>query len=177
MRRWILLLVAAAILPVASGCAFSSMVMESGKKYDHLLEEGITRANIHADLGPPIARYAYDQPIPIKQIRKADTFYLENIKLESGLAWTPRATPFNPSAVSMEIYHRKGPFHGHTESLDNTLIAFYTLGISELWYLPKAIVDRIRRSKDDYYLTFWYDADDNYIGSYFGDVRKGRNPN
>jgi|GEM_PF-2848201 len=183
MRRWILLLVAAAILPAASGCAFSSMVMESGKHYDHLLNEGVTRGEIHADLGPPIARYVYDQPVPIKQIPDAMPVILDIVKKNINgttilFVDEPHELNFNPRAVSCEIFHRKGPFHHHRgmETVHNSWMALYTLGISELWYLPKAIVDRIRRSKDDFYLTFWYDADDNYIGWFFGDVRKGRNP-
>lgn len=155
-----------------SGCVSTAIVSFAGKRYKHLLNSSIDAKCVQRQLGEPFWRKEYAPPLPIKCTDEYKTRLTED-KTKSFI-WGVHETAESRLASVCEVYKIKGPLQDQERGQAYGMAVGCTFGLAEVLdpiFIPISI--RQMTDKHWWYLTFWYDQENRYVGYYEGDIRTG----
>lgn len=152
---------------VISGC--SSIIISTGKPFEYLQSHSTTMQRVEKRLGTP--SWSTNYPAPLR-IRDTPEFVSNSAsqKYHRPFVWGVNDSAEKKIVKYCAVYTRRGPYWEDLRGQAYGMAAGMTLGISEICYLPLSIVERMELSQRYFSLTFWYDQDRRYVGSYEGDI-------
>jgi hypothetical protein len=136
------LLVYTLLLPaILAGCA--AAISRQGTDEDEIIRAGTTLEELVRRLGPPLRAGELSPPREALALWEGD--HKVAILERSGLA------------VSTSVFHFKGRLGKNTRATQASFDSFMTLGLAEVYLIPKALWERATDERLE--LTVWFDRE------------------
>lgn len=126
----------------ASGAGCAAMILKSAPDTPKMIRGGTTLEDLRARLGEPIRSTRIEPPVPAQRIWEND--HQVPTLTSDGLA-------FSSSAFSF-----KGRLESKARSGQAGFDSFMTLGLAEIYLIPKALWERF--TDEELELTVWFNA-------------------
>jgi hypothetical protein len=139
-----------------SGCA--ALIVGSGTSEDQIIRAGSTEVQLTQRLGLPLRREVVSPPRRAWDLRENDpqvsllVYPVDGFDANKGSYSIPP-----PDMVATESAFRfSGRVGNDTRAVQPSFDSFMTLGLAEIFLMPKALWERAR--EDDSQLTVWFDS-------------------
>jgi hypothetical protein len=131
----------AVALQYLAGCA--ALISRQGTDEAELLHAGVTAAQLSERLEPPIQVVTMSPPRSALELWESDH----------------QVSILTPSqvAVSESVFKFSGRLGKHSRAVQASFDSFMTLGLAEIYLIPKALLERV--SDETLQLTVWFDQD------------------
>jgi hypothetical protein len=139
-----------------SACA--ALITGSGTPEDQIIRTGMTETQLSQRLGPPIRNETVSPARAVWDLRESDPQVRLLVYPEYGFDPAKGSYPIRPPdlAVSESVFRFSGRVGKDTRAVQPSFDSFMTLGLAEIFLVPKALLERARQ--DDSLLTVWFDS-------------------
>jgi hypothetical protein len=167
-RRRRLVLVSA--LLSLSGCA--ALITGSGTAEDQIIRAGTTELELIHRLGPPLSKIAISPARKAWDLRQDDAQVSMLVYPASGFDANNGSYPIPPpdTVVSESAFRFRGRVGKDNRAAQPGFDSFMTLGLAEIYLIPKALWERAR--EDDAQLTVWFDSSGRALAFKWAVLRK-----
>jgi hypothetical protein len=147
--------VAVAVLSF-SGCA--ALITGSGTAEDQIIRAGTTELELIQRLGPPLSKKTMSPARRAWDLRESDVqisllvYPADGFDANKGSCFIPPPD----MAVSESAFRFRGRVGKDHRAAQPGFDSFMTLGLAEIYLIPKALWERAR--EDDAQLTVWFDS-------------------
>jgi hypothetical protein len=132
----------------AGGC--SLLIRKGGFAEGTVLHDGATPSSVRKAFGSPLRTTRFQAP----------THLSEAVEVGAGSIPDPQRVAL---VLLREDYHYRGRLFRHRTNIEELALAYLTLGVTEIWTFPLAVLEATGESLTEHVFEVWYSPEGQYV--------------